>query len=204
MVRKRITDRPLQERAIRTQQTLLLAAAAVFERMGYAAATLDEIAQEAGISRGALYFHYPTKGQLALAVVEAHYAQWPRIIDKVEARGLSNLETIRQVILTVADYFRNDQITRGGLRLTNDRHVIEVELPTPFVGWISYMKATLRKGQAAGEVAAGVNCNAAARAIVAGFFGIQEVSDRLHGRKDLRARIVEWWDLMRPGLASDR
>jgi hypothetical protein len=37
--------------------------------------------------------------------------------------------------------------------------------------------------------------------IVASFFGMQEVSVRLHDRADLQERVAEWWALLRPALA---
>jgi hypothetical protein len=37
--------------------------------------------------------------------------------------------------------------------------------------------------------------------IVASFFGMQEVSARLHDRADLQERVAEWWALLRPALA---
>jgi len=36
---------------------------------------------------------------------------------------------------------------------------------------------------------------------VASFFGMQEVSARLHDRADLQERVAEWWALLRPALA---
>ena len=40
--------------------------------------------------------------------------------------------------------------------------------------------------------------------IVASFFGMQEVSARLHHRADLQERVAEWWALLRPALAPRR
>jgi AcrR family transcriptional regulator len=42
----------------------------VFARRGYRAATVDEIAAEAGYSKGALYWHFSGKEELLLALLE--------------------------------------------------------------------------------------------------------------------------------------
>lgn len=60
-----------QDRAIRTRQTILDAAAQVFEKQGYQAATITEILKVAGVTKGALYFHFQSKEELALGVFDA-------------------------------------------------------------------------------------------------------------------------------------
>ena len=54
-----------------TKARLLEAATQVFLAQGFAAASMDMVRQEAGVSNGSLYHHFPTKAQLA----DALYAQ---------------------------------------------------------------------------------------------------------------------------------
>jgi AcrR family transcriptional regulator len=54
---------------VRTRAALLDAAAEVFARKGFAAATLDEIAEGAGFTRGAFHHHFASKEELFLAVI---------------------------------------------------------------------------------------------------------------------------------------
>ncbi|MET8546364.1 ScbR family autoregulator-binding transcription factor [Kitasatospora sp. NPDC004799] len=58
----------VQERSERTRGRLVAAGAALFDRRGYAGATLGEIAAAAGVTKGALYFHFASKEELARAV----------------------------------------------------------------------------------------------------------------------------------------
>ncbi|HEY6609577.1 MAG TPA: TetR family transcriptional regulator, partial [Pseudomonas sp.] len=50
--------------AARTRQRILDAAGAVFSRDGIAETTLEQIAQQAGVSRGAIYWHFKGKRDL--------------------------------------------------------------------------------------------------------------------------------------------
>lgn len=50
--------------SLKTRQHLLLAALEVFYRQGVTRSTLQEIAQEAGVTRGALYWHFKNKEAL--------------------------------------------------------------------------------------------------------------------------------------------
>ena len=53
----------------RTRQRLLDAARHVFLKAGYQGARLDDIVAEAGFTKGALYWHFPNKQALFLALI---------------------------------------------------------------------------------------------------------------------------------------
>jgi AcrR family transcriptional regulator len=57
-------------RSARTRRALLDAARALFAEKGFAATGREEIAQRAGVTRGALYHHFTSKTDVAAAVVE--------------------------------------------------------------------------------------------------------------------------------------
>lgn len=61
-------------RRARTRTQLLEAAAQVYARRGFAGATLEEVASEAGFTKGAVYAHFGSKENLLLALVEEHLA----------------------------------------------------------------------------------------------------------------------------------
>jgi AcrR family transcriptional regulator len=58
----------------RTRDALITAAMGVFARDGYAGASVDAIAEQAGYTVGALYSNFATKQELFLAVFERHCA----------------------------------------------------------------------------------------------------------------------------------
>jgi AcrR family transcriptional regulator len=59
-----------EEKKARTRAQLIDAAAAVFARHGYVAASLDEVAEEAGLTKGAVYSNFDSKEDLFQAVIE--------------------------------------------------------------------------------------------------------------------------------------
>jgi AcrR family transcriptional regulator len=61
------------ERKDRTRVDLVTAARAVFLRRGFHSASLDEIAEEAGYTKGAVYSNFAGKDELFLAVLDAHF-----------------------------------------------------------------------------------------------------------------------------------
>ena len=66
---------PKQARSEATVEAILEAAAQVFERHGYAAATTNRIAARAGVSIGSLYQYFPNKDAILVALVHRHLAE---------------------------------------------------------------------------------------------------------------------------------
>jgi AcrR family transcriptional regulator len=85
-----VTD---QEEHVRTR--LLNAAVRVFDRKGYAAASVREVAEMAGVTKPALYYHFGSKEGLLLAILE----QAKREVDAAIARGVARTGTARGRIL---------------------------------------------------------------------------------------------------------
>ena len=91
-MKKRISRKESQSQ---TRTNLLDAALEGFSRRGYHAASVDEIAAEAGYSKGAVYSNFSNKEELFLALIDRRFAQdaqgYPGIINfmndglKVEA-----------------------------------------------------------------------------------------------------------------------
>jgi AcrR family transcriptional regulator len=64
-----------------TRGRLLDAAVAVVRRDGAQSLTLEKVAQEAGVSKGGLLYHFGSKRQLLDGMVERWLADWQRQID---------------------------------------------------------------------------------------------------------------------------
>ena len=168
-----------QDRARKTRQDIMLAAAKAFDQLGYTAARLDDIGRDARVTKGALYFHFPSKAELAKAVVAAHFTRWVGVRDAVLAHDLDPLTTIVALSFAVGRNYRSSVIARAGVRLGNEYQVIDIDLPRPFVGWIGQLRELLEQAQAQELVRESLDCDATANAIVASYFGMQEVSSRL-------------------------
>jgi AcrR family transcriptional regulator len=59
-----------EEKKARTRAQLIDAAATVFAREGFMAASLDEVAEEAGLTKGAVYSNFDSKEDLFQAVID--------------------------------------------------------------------------------------------------------------------------------------
>lgn len=73
------------ERQVRTRAELIAAAAKVFARRGYNGASVEEIAEEAGYSHGAVYSNFEGKADLFLVVFEDYMAERVRELAETQA-----------------------------------------------------------------------------------------------------------------------
>jgi AcrR family transcriptional regulator len=83
------------EKKAQTRLRLLQAAATVFTRRGYHAATVDEVAEEAGFTVGALYSNFSGKQDLFLAMLDEHFDRQMAIYSEISSRGTTVGEKAR-------------------------------------------------------------------------------------------------------------
>ncbi len=74
------------ERRVRSRGALLESAARGLSRYGYGNLVLEDVAREAGYTRGALYHQFKDKEDLALAVIEWVNENWTREVGAPAAR----------------------------------------------------------------------------------------------------------------------
>jgi TetR/AcrR family acrAB operon transcriptional repressor len=79
--------RKCKEEANKTYGLLLDAAEQVFSQKGYANATFHEIAEQAGLTRGAIYWHFSDKYQLLGAVLRRTQLPWERLPEHFTSRS---------------------------------------------------------------------------------------------------------------------
>lgn len=90
-----------EERRARTRAALLRAAASAFASRGYDGASVDAIAASVGLSKGAVYAHFPSKLELYLGVLTGllEQAEWrlERVATAIRG-GSSPLDASRQYL----------------------------------------------------------------------------------------------------------
>ncbi|MFC8538876.1 ScbR family autoregulator-binding transcription factor [Streptomyces sp. NPDC057249] len=172
-----------QLRAIRTRQTILSAAAKIFEEQGYQAATISQILTEAGVTKGALYFHFHSKEDLAQGVLSE---QDQRIIVPIRA---SKVQEVVDVVMLQAHRLQTDPMVRAGVRLTMDQLTQNLDRSGPFLRWGEVGLGLLQQAQAQGELLPHISPAETAEVIVGSFAGIQSMSQAVCEYRDLVVRV---------------
>jgi AcrR family transcriptional regulator len=96
------------ERRARTRASLLDAATRVFARRGFDGASLEDVAAEAGLSKGALYYNFASKEELFLAILDQHLESRLAMLEDVRSGG-DPAESLREGARRIAASLREDR-----------------------------------------------------------------------------------------------
>jgi len=122
-----------EEKRAQTRSALVRSAADVFARRGFHAATVDEIAENAGFSVGALYSNFARKEDLLLAAIEQNVNDWTRLF---------------------AERFREAEDIRDQARSIADAWIAGVSAePEPFLLWVELWAYAVRNDRLRDELA---------------------------------------------------
>jgi len=194
----------MQARAELTRAAILRAAAELFDRYGYNATSLADIITHAGVTKGALYFHFASKEELAHAVVQEQHTTWV-----TSARGFAesthpSLEALIRMSYGLAAQLMINPVVRGGIRLTLEDRTFQQPLPDPYLDWLEIITGLLERGVTELDVRTGVDVRRVALFLVSSFTGVQLVTQVLGGRADLARQLGDMWQIVLPGLAVPR
>jgi AcrR family transcriptional regulator len=97
-----------KESQARTRSKLLEAAGKVFACRGMERATVDEVANEAGFTKGAFYANFKSKEELFLAMLDERFGKRLDELDRVLESGASFEDQARQAGQDFSDYVTTD------------------------------------------------------------------------------------------------
>ncbi|MFF4361139.1 ScbR family autoregulator-binding transcription factor [Streptomyces sp. NPDC001604] len=184
-----------QERAVRTRRAVLEAAAAVFAERGYAAATIGEILHRAGVTKGALYFHFDSKVALARGVLQAQVSN-----DYHVPRELKLQEWV-DAGMTLARRLPREPMLLAGVRLSADLQSRDV-VGSAWPAWAQVTTSFLAEGKERGEVLPHVVPEETAQVFLGAWIGVQYVSQAMAGWADLEARMSALFNHMLPAVTA--
>lgn len=185
-----------QERAIRTRRAIIEAAATVFDEQGYDAANIAEILARAGVTKGAMYFHFSSKEALAETVMLEQSRELP-----APDPG-SALQTMINLTRHVGQELRKNPMMRAGIRLATEQGSFRSHGAPAYLGWIDILESQLLQARNQGEVLPDVEPRNTAEFIVGSFTGLQMLSQELSEHEDLQRRITTLWNYVLPHIAA--
>ncbi|OKK14672.1 A-factor biosynthesis protein [Streptomyces sp. CB00455] len=188
--------RARQARAEITRQAILNGAAIAFDGTGFGGTSLSDVVKHAGVTKGALYFHFPSKEVLARTLMEEQFQVF-RDVPSFETPGL---QTVIDLTHRMAHGLRTDVRIRASIRLVIEFGSFTNPDPTPYDSWIDICHGCLTPAQERGDILPAIDVHGLATLLVGSFTGIQVTSHVRTGRDDLRTRIVDLWTLLLPGI----
>ena len=96
-----------------TRQHILQAALKSFARCGYAATSVQQIVDAAGVSKPALYYYFADKAKLFQALVDQAHDERYRLMQVAAERGRTVADKLEQIVAAVFEFsLRNRELMR--------------------------------------------------------------------------------------------
>ena len=195
--------RKTKEEADVTRQNLLKAALAVFSRQGYHATRLEDIAEEAGVTRGAIYHHFGGKAELYNTLAAEAAARVMRVIQQAIDEGGTPLTALRRLLVRTLEYAERDADFRAVTELIAFKTEVIPELQEGMNKkvegnrkMIAFLTQLIQQGIDAGEIRAEVEPQDAALTLLGlqnGLLTLWLLDPALFSLKARAAAIADLW-----------
>ena len=169
-----ITMRRTKEEAAITREQLLKKALAVFSKKGYAATTLEDIAREAEVTRGAIYWHFGSKAELYNTLVREYSDRGNQIMGQAVSEGGTLLDILRRVFVQQLQVIEDDHEMRALMELYLFKTGLAPELEEgrrqqieSGTGLIEMLAGIMRQGMEQGLLRSDIDPKEMARAYLA-------------------------------------
>ncbi|MFI7405125.1 ScbR family autoregulator-binding transcription factor [Streptomyces sp. NPDC049541] len=189
-----------QLRAEQTRATIITAAADLFDRRGYESTSLSDIVEHAQVTKGALYFHFAAKEDLAHAIMELQSKASHEVTKELDGRGYSSLETLMRITFGIARLSVEGPIPRAALRLATGEVAVRPPLRHPFTEWRDLATRKLLGAVKESDVHPDIDVDAVAHSLVSFFVGTRVVGRSLEPVAHQPRRLAEMWHLAIRGL----
>jgi AcrR family transcriptional regulator len=191
------------DRGETTRRHILDVAAHAFAEHGYNGISLNDIVRDSGLTKGAFYFHFPSKEALALEVFATKQEQWQSVVLEVLERHPRAIDRLHAMLDCGCEMYEEDASARvvGRLCVELSR---ERKLAPRLTGylkiWFEMVAELVRAAQEEGDARDDLDPRTTAETIVSAFIGVEQVSDALTGLGDFRARIENMRTLVMAAL----
>lgn len=188
-----------------TRAELLMQAEALVRSRGYSGFSYGALAEAVKIRKASIHHHFPTKTDLALALVAAYDARYDEALAEILRDGtgaVGRIEAYGRLYLTGVE---------DGLGCLCAVLAVEIDtLPGPlrdglvrfFDKHVAWLEAVLSAGLADGGIRSRVDPAAAARMVVATLEGALMLERVLAGPIGFRTTLTALCDGLRPDAAS--
>ncbi len=180
---------------LETRRLLLEAAAREIHMHGFQAASLSRILSETGVTKGALYYHFPSKLDLGYAVVDEYFGPTLHLawIEPLQQPDTDPVQALIEVIrktgnrMTIAELSLGCPVNNLALEMSPVDAGFRERLEQLLDEWRAAIAQALERGRDFGSVSPSVDVDSAAAFIVASLEGCVGMAKNAQSRKLLVA-----------------
>ena len=150
----------------------------MFAERGYVETTLAELIARSGLTKGAFYFHFSSKDQLALAVIEEKQRQWVDSVQTAISAQSRAVDQFRAIPSALVRLHRDDPSAFSVSRLTRDLAQIPDVTDTVrshMRAWLGLLTGLIDQAQADGDLPGTIDAGDLAAVLVAATDGLKDL-----------------------------
>ena len=159
---------------VNRDEEILEAAVTIFAQKGYAAASLQDVADAVGLMKGSLYHYIDSKESLLFRVFEEAHEQADAIIESIEELNLSPAEKLREFTRRLSIFYVANQ-ARASIYFIEWRHLTGDDAETVKLrqrNFRLYVRKLIAEAQEAGLTRKKLDVRIAAYFLLAAINGI--------------------------------
>ncbi|MHB1167412.1 MAG: TetR/AcrR family transcriptional regulator [Carboxydocellales bacterium] len=164
----------MQRNKAKTIEDLSKAAYIVFSQKGYERATVDEIAAVAGYTKGAFYWHFTSKEDLFVKIIDYRIqAQQGEFLEYFNVKK-DLLTNVHEVFIQMVEFTRNDNWTPifvEFLAQAGRNEIVRKKMSSMYADWRGFLVKILSQLQEVGYIPKETDTHTTAAVIVAFFDG---------------------------------
>lgn len=173
---------PATPKGVASRALILRVAAEVFAGRGYTGATMRDLIEASGMTKGAFYFYFSSKEALAWAVVEQKQQEWLGWVSQRVLASGDPASQLRGLAGAMLELHRSDPSFWSISKLTKELAQAPgavSDARKPLRQWVEFVAGLIRATQAAGQARADVDAMDLAAVLVGGFDGLKGLYDVL-------------------------
>jgi AcrR family transcriptional regulator len=205
--------RPRAEQPEPSRKQLMAAAIDCFARLGYQGTSIDRIARAAGVTKGAIYYHFRDKEELLFAAVKDQVGGFEKQVLAEVTPAEDALASLRHVVdacffhATVSNHRRF--IITLMIEALDTNPALSAEFQRILRRMRAFLADVVRRGQGCGSIRPDVAPEMAAAAVAGGIIGAEVQHYQDPGEIDLRTtldalleQLTAWLEPARGGVQA--
>ncbi len=190
-----------QARAEMTRGKIIDAAVDLFEAVGYGDTDLTAIIKRAGVTKGAFYYHFEGKDQVADAIIDEGKVRLQQAFVNADRFSSSALQCLVVATFEVARLMRTDRLVGIGNLLAQSLSQIGGAGTRAYVDFTAVFIDHAKSAAAQGDLRTDVVPEEAGEAIWVAVLGCHLLSDAIGD--DLFARLARAWRVLIVGVVAE-
>lgn len=176
------------------------AAIDLFEDGGFSGTNLNQIIRRAHVTPGAFYYHFTSKEEVALAIIDQVAQRMAELRTAFMGAGTSGLESVIEMTFQLSVLLGQDRAYRVAAHLEHTVVRHSRQGIHDVAERIEVLVAGVSQAIRAAPLRDGVIPEEAARTMVSVIYGCLAMTDLMTG--DIATRLDECWRILLPGLVA--